>query len=620
MSKPIVAVVGRPNVGKSTLFNKLCGQRLAIVEDTPGITRDRIFANCEWNGHEFLLVDTGGIEPKATEGILAHMREQAQIAIDTADCIIMVTDVRNGLTAADEDVAHMLRRSHKPIILAVNKCDKVGEAPMELYEFYNLGFDEVMPISSVHGHGTGDLLDAVCAHLDFSETVVEEDRIPVAIIGRPNVGKSTLFNKLCGQRLAIVEDTPGITRDRIFANCEWSGHEFLLVDTGGIEPKATEGILAHMREQAQIAIDTADCIIMVTDVRNGLTAADEDVAHMLRRSHKPVILAVNKCDNVGDTPMELYEFYNLGFDEVMPISSVHGHGTGDLLDAVCAHLDFSETVVEEDRIPVAIIGRPNVGKSSLTNRILGENRMIVANEAGTTRDAIDTPVDNAYGKFIFTDTAGLRKRSNITDGLERYMVVRALAAVERSRVALILVDATVGFTEQDSKVAGYAHDQGKACIIVVNKWDAVEGKETNTMELQRRGYAECFSFMGYAPIIFISAQTGYNVNKLMQLIRDVDAQNGARVPTGVLNEMLARATARMQPPSDKGRRLKIFYLTQASTRPPTFVAFVNSKQLFHFSYQRYLINQIRENFGLEHTPIRLVIRERGNGSVGAKDV
>ena len=356
------------------------------------------------------------------------------------------------------------------------------------------------------------------------------------------------------------------------------------------------------------------------DVRNGLTAADEDVAHMLRRSHKPIILAVNKCDNVGETPMELYEFYNLGFDEVMPISSVHGHGTGDLLDAVCAHLDFSETVVEEDRIPVAIIGRPNVGKSSLTNRILGENRMIVANEAGTTRDAIDTPVDNAYGKFIFTDTAGLRKRSNITDGLERYMVVRALAAVERSRVALILVDATVGFTEQDSKVAGYAHDQGKACIIVVNKWDAVEGKETNTMELQRRGYAECFSFMGYAPIIFISAQTGYNVNKLMQLIRDVDSQNGARVPTGVLNEMLARATARMQPPSDKGRRLKIFYLTQASTRPPTFVAFVNAKHLFHFSYQRYIINQIRENFGLEHTPIRLVVRERGSGEVGAKDV
>ena len=443
----------------------------------------------------------------------------------------------------------------------------------------------------------------------------------VAIVGRPNVGKSTLFNKLTGQRLAIVEDTPGVTRDRIFCDCEWCGHKFLLVDTGGIEPNIDDGLLAHMREQAQIAIDSADCIIMVGEIGAGVTAQDQDIAGMLMRSGKPVVLAVNKCDKVGEPPMELYDFYSLGIGDIVPISSVHGHGTGDLLDTVCENLHFDDNdEEEEDRIPVAVIGRPNVGKSSLINHILGENRLIVANEAGTTRDAIDTPVDNAYGKFIFTDTAGLRKRSNITDGLERYMVVRALAAVERSRVALILVDATVGFTEQDSKVAGYAHDQGKACIIVVNKWDAVEGKETNTMELQRRDYAECFSFMGYAPIIFISAQTGYNVNKLMQLIRDVDSQNGARVPTGVLNEMLARATARMQPPSDKGRRLKIFYLTQASTRPPTFVAFVNSKQLFHFGYQRYRINQIRENFGLEHTPIRLVIRERGSGEVGAKDV
>ena len=442
----------------------------------------------------------------------------------------------------------------------------------------------------------------------------------IAIVGRPNVGKSMLFNKLVGQRLSIVEDTPGVTRDRLYAEAEWRNRKFDLVDTGGIEPSADSQILAFMRQQAEIAIQHATVILFVCDIKTGLTASDQEVANMLLRSQKPVVLAVNKMDQVGITNPDIYEFYNLGLGDPIAVSAVHGHGTGDLLDAVCAHLDFSETVVEEDRIPVAIIGRPNVGKSSLTNRILGENRMIVANEAGTTRDAIDTPVDNAYGKFIFTDTAGLRKRSNITDGLERYMVVRALAAVERSRVALILVDATVGFTEQDSKVAGYAHDQGKACIIVVNKWDAVEGKETNTMELQRRDYAECFSFMGYAPIIFISAQTGYNVNKLMQLIRDVDSQNGARVPTGVLNEMLARATARMQPPSDKGRRLKIFYLTQASTRPPTFVAFVNSKQLFHFSYQRYLINQIRENFGLEHTPIRLVIRERGSGEVGAKDV
>ena len=443
----------------------------------------------------------------------------------------------------------------------------------------------------------------------------------VAIVGRPNVGKSTIFNKLTGQRLAIVEDTPGVTRDRIFCDCEWSGHKFLLVDTGGIEPRIDDGLLAHMREQAQLAIDSADCIVMVTELSAGVTPQDQDVAGMLMRSGKPVVLAVNKCDKVGEPPMELYDFYSLGLGELIPVSGVHGHGTGDLLDAVCAHLNFEEDEEDtDDRITVAVIGRPNVGKSSLINHILGENRLIVANEAGTTRDAIDTMVENKYGKFIFTDTAGLRKRSNISDGLERYMVVRALAAVERSRVALILVDATVGFTEQDSKVAGYAHEQGKACIIVVNKWDAVEGKETNTMELQRRGYAECFSFMGYAPIIFISAQTGYNVNKLMQLIRDVDAENGARVPTGVLNEMLARATARMQPPSDKGRRLKIYYLTQASTRPPTFVAFVNAKHLFHFSYQRYLINQIRENFGLEHTPIRLVVRERGSGEVGAKDV
>ena len=441
----------------------------------------------------------------------------------------------------------------------------------------------------------------------------------VAVVGRPNVGKSTLFNKLCGQRIAIVEDTPGVTRDRIFGDCEWLGKELLLVDTGGIEPKATEGMLAHMRQQAQIAIDTADCIVMVVDVRTGLTASDEDVAHMLRRSHKPIILAVNKCDKIGQVPDEFYEFYNLGFDEVMAISSVHGHGTGDLLDAICAHLTFDDTVVEEERIPVAIIGRPNVGKSSLTNYILGENRMIVADEAGTTRDAIDTMVDNAYGKFIFTDTAGLRKKGNIGEGLERYMVVRSLAAVERSRVALIMIDGTQGFTEQDSKVAGYAHEQGKACIIVVNKWDAVE-KDDKTMDIQRKLYQDDFSFMSYAPVIFVSAKTGYNVNKLMQLIRDVDNQNAARVPTGILNEMLARATARMQPPSDKGKRLKIYYMTQASTRPPTFVAFVNSAKLFHFSYQRYIINQIRENFGLEHTPIRLVVRERGSGEVGAKDV
>ena len=436
----------------------------------------------------------------------------------------------------------------------------------------------------------------------------------VAIVGRPNVGKSTLFNKLTGQRLAIVEDTPGVTRDRIFCDCEWCGHKFLLVDTGGIEPNIDDGLLAHMREQAQIAIDSADCIIMVGEIGAGVTAQDQDIAGMLMRSGKPVILAVNKCDKVGEPPMELYDFYSLGIGDIVPISSVHGHGTGDLLDTVCENLHFDDNdEEEEDRIPVAVIGRPNVGKSSLINHILGENRLIVANEAGTTRDAIDTMVENQYGKFIFTDTAGLRKRGKVESGVERYSVLRSLAAVERSRVCIIMIDATVGFTEQDSKVAGYAHDQGKACIIAVNKWDAVE-KDIYTMDKMRKQLEEDFSFMSYAPILFISAKTGQRLDKLFETIQYVDVQNGTRIPTGALNEMLARSTARVQPPSDKGKRLKIFYITQSSTRPPTFVAFVNQKALFHFSYQRYIENQIRENFGLTGTPMRLLIREHGDGS------
>ena len=436
----------------------------------------------------------------------------------------------------------------------------------------------------------------------------------VAIVGRPNVGKSTLFNKLTGQRLAIVEDTPGVTRDRIFCDCEWCGHKFLLVDTGGIEPNIDDGLLAHMREQAQIAIDSADCIIMVGEIGAGVTAQDQVIAGMLMRSGKPVILAVNKCDKVGEPPMELYDFYSLGIGDIVPISSVHGHGTGDLLDTVCENLHFDDNdEEEEDRIPVAVIGRPNVGKSSLINHILGENRLIVANEAGTTRDAIDTMVENQYGKFIFTDTAGLRKRGKVESGVERYSVLRSLAAVERSRVCVIMIDATVGFTEQDSKVAGYAHDQGKACIIAVNKWDAVE-KDSYTMDKMRKQLEEDFSFMSYAPILFISAKTGQRLDKLFETIQYVDVQNGTRIPTGALNEMLARSTARVQPPSDKGKRLKIFYITQSSTRPPTFVAFVNQKALFHFSYQRYIENQIRENFGLTGTPMRLLIREHGDGS------
>ena len=436
----------------------------------------------------------------------------------------------------------------------------------------------------------------------------------VAIVGRPNVGKSTLFNKLTGHRLAIVEDTPGVTRDRIFCDCEWCGHKFLLVDTGGIEPNIDDGLLAHMREQAQIAIDSADCIIMVGEIGAGVTAQDQDIAGMLMRSGKPVVLAVNKCDKVGEPPMELYDFYSLGIGDIVPISSVHGHGTGDLLDTVCENLHFDDNdEEEEDRIPVAVIGHPNVGKSSLINHILGENRLIVANEAGTTRDAIDTMVENQYGKFIFTDTAGLRKRGKVESGVERYSVLRSLAAVERSRVCVIMIDATVGFTEQDSKVAGYAHDQGKACIIAVNKWDAVE-KDSYTMDKMRKQLEEDFSFMSYAPILFISAKTGQRLDKLFETIQYVDVQNGTRIPTGALNEMLARSTARVQPPSDKGKRLKIFYITQSSTRPPTFVAFVNQKALFHFSYQRYIENQIRENFGLTGTPMRLLIREHGDGS------
>ena len=436
----------------------------------------------------------------------------------------------------------------------------------------------------------------------------------VAVVGRPNVGKSTLFNKLVGQRLAIVEDTPGVTRDRIFGECEWQNREFLLVDTGGIDPNEADGILAHIRQQAQVAIDAADCIIMVTDINAGVTAQDRDVAAMLMRSGKPVVLAVNKCDKVGEPPLELYDFYSLGLGEVFPVSSVHGHGTGDLLDAVCAHLPDAQDGAEEDeRITVAVIGRPNVGKSSLVNYILGEERMIVANEAGTTRDAIDSRVDNQYGSFVFTDTAGLRKRGKVESGVERYSVLRSLAAVERSRVCVIMIDAVEGFTEQDSKVAGYAHEQGKACIIAVNKWDAVE-KDDKTMDAVRKKLMNDFSFMSYAPIIFISAKTGQRVDRLFQLIKYVDEQNALRVTTGMLNELLAQATARVQPPSDKGRRLKIYYMTQISTRPPTFVCFVNRKDLFHFSYQRYIENQIRETFGLEGTPVRLIVRERGDGS------
>ena len=433
----------------------------------------------------------------------------------------------------------------------------------------------------------------------------------IAIVGRPNVGKSTLFNKIIGTRISIVEDTPGVTRDRIYAEGEWLDKKFTLVDTGGIEPKDNNTILRHIKDQAQIAIDTADVILFVTDIRSGVTANDYDVATMLLKSGKPTVLVVNKCDTIGRVSDDIYDFYSLGLGEPFPVSSVHGHGTGDILDECFKYIKYSEEEEDEDeKISVAVIGRPNVGKSSLVNKILGQQRMIVRDESGTTRDAVDSYIENKHGKFIFTDTAGMRKRGNVDDGVERYSVIRALAAIDRSKVCVIMIDGTVGFTEQDSKIAGYAHDQGKACIIAINKWDAVE-KDDKTMDHMRKDLAEHFKFMSYAPMIFISAQTGQRLDKLFELIKFVDNQNSFRTTTGVLNDILARAVARVQPPSDKGKRLKIYYMTQISTRPPTFVAFCNDKELFHFSYQRYIENQIREVFGLEGTPLKLIIRERG---------
>lgn len=435
----------------------------------------------------------------------------------------------------------------------------------------------------------------------------------VAIVGRPNVGKSTLFNKLVGARLSIVDDKPGVTRDRIYGDCEWLGHRFLLVDTGGIEPRADDVILSQMRAQANIAIATADVIVLVTDLRSGVVATDQDVANMLQKSGKPVILCVNKCDSVGAPDPEFYEFYNLGMGDPIAVSAVHGHGTGDLLDAVIAYFPpESEEEEEDDTIKVAVIGKPNVGKSSLINRISGQERAIVSDIAGTTRDATDTRIENQYGKFTFIDTAGIRRKSKVTDAIEKYSIIRARTAVERANVCVIMIDATEGFTEQDSKVAGIALDQGKGCIVVVNKWDAVE-KDGNTMREYKEKLAVDFAFMKFAPFVFISAKTGQRVDRLFEQIAYVYAQSTMRIPTGKLNEILGAATARVQPPTDKGKRLKIYYMTQASVCPPTFVFFVNNAQLFHFSYQRYLENQIREVFGLEGTPVRFIIRERGEG-------
>lgn len=435
----------------------------------------------------------------------------------------------------------------------------------------------------------------------------------VAIVGRPNVGKSTLFNKLIGTRLSIVDDTPGVTRDRIYGDCEWLNHKFLLVDTGGIEPYSDDIILSQMREQAELAIETADVIVLVTDLTCGVVATDHEVSSMLQKSGKPVILCVNKCDSVGAVSPDFYEFYNLGMGDPIAVSSVHGHGTGDLLDEVIKHFpECEDEEIDEEIINVAVIGKPNVGKSSLINKISGENRAIVSDIAGTTRDTTDTFIENKFGKFNFIDTAGIRRKSRINDAIEKFSIIRARMAVERANVCVIMIDATEGFTEQDSKIAGIAIEQGKACIIAVNKWDAVE-KDGNTMNEFKKKLTVDFSFMNYAPFIFISAKTGQRLDKLFETISFVHSQNSMRISTGKLNEVLGIATARVQPPTDKGKRLKIYYMTQASTRPPTFVFFVNSTELFHFSYQRYLENQIREVFGLDGTPIRFIIRERGDG-------
>ena len=434
----------------------------------------------------------------------------------------------------------------------------------------------------------------------------------VAIVGRPNVGKSMLFNKLIGKRVSIVEDTPGVTRDRIYGETDWNGRKFTLIDTGGIEPRTDSEILSFMREQAEIAVSHADVIVFLTDIKTGLTASDQEVASMLLRSGKPIVLAVNKMDSVGAVDPDYYEFYNLGMGDPIAVSAVHGHGTGDLLDECVKYFPpEGEEEEDDDRIQVAIIGKPNVGKSSLTNKILGQQRTIVSDMAGTTRDAIDSYFENETGKYVFIDTAGMRKKAKVDEAIERYSVLRAQMAIERSDVCLILIDATEGVTEQDTKVAGLAHEAGKACIIVVNKWDLVE-KDGKTMDRMREDVRRDLSYMAYAPILFISAATGQRVDRLFELIQYVNNQASTRITTGMLNSVLADAQTRVQPPTDKGRRLKIYYMTQVGIKPPHFVIFCNDARLFHFSYQRYIENCIRNTFGLEGTPIKITIRQKGD--------
>ena len=432
----------------------------------------------------------------------------------------------------------------------------------------------------------------------------------VAIVGRPNVGKSTLFNYIVGKRISIVEDTPGVTRDRVYAEGNWRGRSFTLVDTGGIEPESDDVILSQMREQANLAISMADVIVFVTDLKQGVTAADSDIALMLKKSKKPIVLVCNKADNYGKVSDDIYEFYNLGLGEPHRVSAANAIGIGDMLDAIYEALPpQTDDENDEEIIKVAIIGKPNVGKSSLVNKILGENRVIVSNVAGTTRDAIDSEFENEFGKYIFIDTAGIRRKSKVSEKLEKYSVMRSLLAVERADVCLLMIDANEGVTEQDTKIAGEAHEAGKGIIIVVNKWDEYE-KENGTLEQYKKDVYNRLSYLSYAPILFISAKTGQRVNKLFEMINSVASQNALRVSTSVLNQVLNEAIAIVQPPTDKGKRLRLFYMTQASTKPPTFVVFVNDKDLFHFSYERYLVNQIRKEFGLVGTPVRIIVRER----------
>ena len=436
----------------------------------------------------------------------------------------------------------------------------------------------------------------------------------VAIVGRPNVGKSTLFNKLAGSRVSIVEDIPGVTRDRIYFEVEWNGRAILLVDTGGIEPRSDDPILGQMKTQAEVAVETADVIVFMVDVNVGLTAADRDIATMLKKSGKPVIPVVNKVDSIGELPMEYYEFYELGFDEdPIPLSSLHGTGSGDLLDRVLEICPADEEKEDDsDIIKVAVIGKPNAGKSSIINKILGEDRLIVSNVPGTTRDAVDTRLDNEYGKFVFIDTAGIRRQSKVEDRIEKFSVLRAKMAVERADVCIIMIDANEGVTEQDEKIAGIAHEAGKASIICINKWDTVETEDKNTVEYDKKVYT-ALSYMMYAPTLYVSAKTGQRVTKLFEMITYVHNQNCMRVTTGMLNDVLNDAITRVQPPSDKGRRLKIYYMTEIGTRPPTFVIFCNDAELFHFSYQRYIENQLREVFGFRGTPVKIIVRQKGDG-------